>query len=119
LPELKTDPRFRTSALRAANQKPLEAILQREFMKRPKGEWLEAFDRAGVPCAPINDYAEILADPHVRATHLVREMTLPNGRKTRTIAFPMTISGSEFNVYRNPPLLGEHNEEVFDQWLGK
>jgi crotonobetainyl-CoA:carnitine CoA-transferase CaiB-like acyl-CoA transferase len=119
LPELKGDPRFQTSALRAANQKALEAILQREFAKRRKSEWLEEFDRHGVPCAPINDYAEVLGDAHVRATHLVRDMTLPNGRKTRTIAFPMTISGSEFSVYRNPPLLGEHNEEVFAQWLGK
>ena len=119
LPELKADARFQTSALRAANQKALEAILQREFSKRSKAEWLEEFDRHGVPCAPINNYAEILDDPHVRATRLVREMTLPNGRKTRTIAFPMTVSGSEFSVYRSPPLLGEHNEEVFDQWLGK
>ena len=119
LQDLKADPRFVTSALRAANQKALEAILQREFSKRSKSEWLEEFDRHGVPCAPINDYAEVLDDAHVRATHLVREMTLPNGRKTRTIAFPMTISGSEFSVYRSPPLLGEHNEEVFDQWLGK
>jgi succinate---hydroxymethylglutarate CoA-transferase len=119
LQDLKADPRFATSALRAANQKALEAILQREFAKRSKSEWLEEFDRHGVPCAPINNYAEVLDDAHVRETRLVREMTLPNGRKTRTIAFPMTISGSEFSVYRNPPLLGEHNEEVFDQWLGK
>ena len=119
LPDLKSDPRFATSALRAANQKALEAILQREFAKRSKSEWLEEFDRHGVPCAPINTYAEVLDDPHVRETRLVREMTLPNGRKTHTIAFPMTISGSEFSVYRDPPLLGEHNEEVFDQWLGK
>ena len=72
-----------------------------------------------MPCAPINNYAEVLDDAHVCETRLVREMTLPNGRKTRTIAFPMTISGSEFSVYRSPPLLGEHNEEVFAQWLGK
>jgi crotonobetainyl-CoA:carnitine CoA-transferase CaiB-like acyl-CoA transferase len=46
-------------------------------------------------------------------------MTLPNGRATKTIAFPMAISGHEFNVYRASPLLGEHNEEVFEQWLRK
>jgi len=119
LQDLKADPRFATSALRAANQKALEAILQREFAKRSKSEWLAEFDRQGVPCAPINTYAEVLDDAHVRETRLVREMALPNGRKTRTIAFPMTISGSEFSVYRDPPLLGEHNEEVFAQWLGK
>ena len=119
LPDLKTDARFATGALRAANQKALEAILQREFSKRSKSEWLEAFDRHGVPCAPINNYAEVLDDPHVRATNLVRDMTLPNGRPTKTMAFPMSISGHEFSVYRDPPLLGEHNEEVFNQWLKK
>ena len=117
-PQLKTDPRFETNALRAKNQKLLEPILQREFSRRSKSEWLEEFDRRGVPCAPINTYAEVLDDPHVRATRLVRDMTLPNGRQTRTVAFPMKISGYEFSVYRDPPLLGEHNDEVFGEWLG-
>src|SRR5436190_151491 len=40
LQELKTDPRFQTGALRATNQKALEAVLQREFAKRPKADWL-------------------------------------------------------------------------------
>ena len=118
MPQLKSDPRFETNALRAKNQKLLEPILQREFSKRSKSEWLEELDRRGVPCAPINTYAEVLDDPHVRAARLVRDMTLPNGRKTRTVAFPMKISGYEFSVYRAPPLLGEHNEEVFAEWLG-
>jgi crotonobetainyl-CoA:carnitine CoA-transferase CaiB-like acyl-CoA transferase len=55
----------------------------------------------------------------VQATRLVRDMTLPNGRPTKTIAFPMSISGHEFDVYRASPLLGEHNDEVFRQWLEK
>lgn len=115
--QLKSDPRFETNALRAKNQKLLEPILQREFSKRSKSEWLAELDRRGVPCAPINTYAEILDDPHVRATRLVRDLTLPNGRKTSTVAFPMKISGYEFSVYRDPPLLGEHNAEVFAEWL--
>ena len=116
-PELKTDPRFETNALRARNQEPLVAALQQVFATRSKAEWLEALDRHGVPCAPINTYAEVIEDPHVRAAGWVRDMTLPNGHETRTIAFPMGISGYQFDVYRAPPLLGEHNEEVFAQWL--
>jgi len=119
LPELKGDARFETGSLRATNQKALEAILQKEFSKRPKAHWLEEFDRHGVPCAPINNYAEILSDAHVQATRFVREMTLSTGRPTKTIAFPMAVSGHEFNVYRASPLLGEHNEEVFAEWLAK
>ena len=118
LPELKADPRFATNTLRARNQKALEAILQPVFSQRPKAEWLAEFDRRGVPCAPINTYPEILNDPHVQYNRLVRDMTLPNGRQTKTVAFPMKISGYEFSVYRNPPALGEHNDEVFTEWLG-
>ena len=117
MPELKADARFATNTLRAKNQKDLEKILQPVFSKRTKLDWLAEFDRRGVPCAPINTYPEILNDPHVQFNRLVRDMTLPNGKKTKTVAFPMKISGYEFSVYRNPPELGEHNEEVYAEWL--
>ena len=117
--ELKTDARFATNALRAQNQKTLEAILQPMFARRSKAEWLAELDNRGVPCAPINTYPEILADPHVQFNRWVHDMTLPNGKQTRTVAFPMKISDFEFSVYRNPPALGEHNDEVFAEWLGE
>ncbi|HEX3170327.1 MAG TPA: CaiB/BaiF CoA-transferase family protein [Burkholderiales bacterium] len=117
VPELKDDPRFATNTLRAKNQQALEQILQPVFSTRTKAEWLAEFDRRGVPCAPINTYPEILNDPHVQFNQLVRDMTLPNGKQTKTVAFPMKISGYEFSVYRHPPELGEHNDEVYAEWL--
>ncbi|UCF75900.1 MAG: CoA transferase [Betaproteobacteria bacterium] len=117
LPELKSDPRFNPQSHRAKNQKQLAAILQPVFATRGKAEWLAEFDRRGVPCAPINTYPEILADPQVTHLRLVQDMTLPNGKRTRTVAFPMKMTGYEFAVYRHPPLLGEHTEEVFAEWL--
>jgi len=117
MPQLNDDRRFATNTLRAKNQKELESILQPVFSTRTKAEWLAEFDRRGVPCAPINTYPEILNDPHVQFNNLVRDMTLPNGRQTKTVAFPMKISGYEFSVYRNPPELGEHNDEVYAEWL--
>ena len=117
LPELKSDPRFNPQSQRAKNQKQLAAILQPVFATRGKAEWLAEFDRRGVPCAPINTYPEILADPQVTHLRLVQDMTLPNGKRTRTVAFPMKMTGYEFAVYRHPPLLGEHTEEVFAEWL--
>lgn len=117
LRELKSDPRFNPQSERARNQKQLEAILQPVFATRTKAEWLAEFDRRGVPCAPINTYPEILADPQVAHLGLVQDMTLPNGKRTRTVAFPMKMTDFEFSVYRRPPLLGEHTEEVFADWL--
>ena len=48
---------------------------------------------------------------------LVRPLELPNGVSTRTTAFPVEMSGYNFEVYRHPPELGAHNEDVFGEWL--
>ncbi|WP_248310266.1 CoA transferase [Bosea sp. 117] len=116
LPELPDDPRFRTQSLRALNQDALAAILQPVFSTRTAAEWLAEFDAKGVPCAPINDFAEILADPHVRGMGWVQTMTMPNGAEAETVGFPIAMTGYTFEIERRPPELGEHNEEVYREW---
>ncbi|MCA3105399.1 MAG: CaiB/BaiF CoA transferase family protein [bacterium] len=115
---LKDDERFATQEQRARNQAELFDLLQPVFGTKPVAHWLAEFDRRGVPYAPINDYAEILDDPQVAHLGLVHPMTLPNGRQTRTVGFPVQVAGFDFRVYRQPPALGEHNEEVQREWLG-
>ena len=61
--ELADDPRFITQAKRAQNQQELVALLAPRFKSRPAAEWLDEMDRRQVPCAPINDFADILHDP--------------------------------------------------------
>lgn len=118
-PELKQDERFATQPLRARNQEALAAILQEVFSKRMSTEWLQEFDRRGVPCAPINDFGEILADPHVEHMGLVKDLSLPNGIETKTVGFPVHMSNHRFDIFRRPPRLGEHNAEVFSDWTGE
>lgn len=117
LPALAQDRRFKTQSDRARNQVELAGILEEMFKTRTAEEWLEEMDRRGVPCAPINGYAEILADPQVAELGLVKPLTLPNGVVTRTTAFPVQLSGFAFDIHRQPPQLGEHTAEVFDDWL--
>jgi len=118
LDDLPNDPRFRTQLDRARNQAALAEILAERFKTRTAREWLEEMDRRGVPCAPINTYAEILSDPHVLGMGLVRPLTLPNGVETKTTAFPVAISGYAFEVRHAPPELGAHTDEVMTEWLG-
>ncbi len=117
LPDLAVDPRFTPQRRRAANQKELEAILAQVFRTRSAADWLEGFAAAGIPCAPVNDFAAILADPHVAAMGLVRPIVLPNGIETRTVDFPVGISGMEPGIRLMPPALGQHTEDVFEEWL--
>ena len=114
---LANDARFLTQSDRAKNQDELVQILAPVFKTRTAQDWLTEMDCRNVPCAPINDFAEILADPHVDHMRLVRPLALPNGTTTKTVTFPISISGLNFDDLSPPPMLGAHNEEVFGEWL--
>ncbi|PWA05285.1 carnitine dehydratase, partial [Pueribacillus theae] len=116
-PDLVNDERFTTQLSRAKNQGELAGILQPIFSKRICDEWLEEFDFHGVPCAPINSYEEILHDPHVTDMGLINELELPNGQTIKDFGFPIKMTNYEFEITRNPPKLGEHNDEVMADWL--
>jgi crotonobetainyl-CoA:carnitine CoA-transferase CaiB-like acyl-CoA transferase len=112
LPALADDPRFASTTLRARNQAPLKEILEAEFARHAADDLLARFRAAGVPCAPINTYSQALADEQVRHMQWVREVTLPGGARTKTFASPLRFSGKGFPIYRDPPALGQHNDEV-------
>tara|TARA_Y100001934_G_scaffold265176_1_gene343017 strand:- start:7929 stop:9080 length:1152 start_codon:yes stop_codon:yes gene_type:complete len=112
-PELSKDTRFLSTADRAANQVELKDILEEVFVQSSAEEWLARFNEAGVPCAPINQYSDALADPQVQHMGLVQPLTLPNGAQTRTVVSPILMDGASAGVRLPPPKLGEHNDEVF------
>jgi len=110
--DLLDDQRFETPTTRAQHQEALREILEQEFAAADAGSWLDRFRAAGVPCAPINAYSEVLADPQVEHMDWVQALTLPTGRETRTFASPLKMSGRSAPVRLRPPALGEHNEEI-------
>lgn len=112
-PDLAAEPRFASTSLRAENQQDLLRILERIFANYDCAELLQRFRSAGVPCAPINSYSDALADPQVAHMGWVQPVNLPSGLETRTFVSPLKFSGAGFPIYRNPPALGEHNDEVF------
>jgi crotonobetainyl-CoA:carnitine CoA-transferase CaiB-like acyl-CoA transferase len=112
-PDLYDDPRFASTALRAQHQGELLEILETLFADFTCEELLARFRAAGVPCSPINSYSEALADPQVAHMGWVQPVRLPSGVETRTFVSPLRFSGEGFPIYRDPPALGEHNEEVF------
>jgi len=84
---------------------------------RPAAEWLAAIEKAGVPCGPINDLAQVFGDPQVK--HRKMEVRAPHARagEVRMVANPMKLSATPIPHDRPPPLLGEHTDEVLRSWL--
>ena len=111
-PEWTDDDRFTTQSHRARHQDQLRLMLETIFADQPARFWLEQFRAAGVPCAPINNYSDVLADPQVEHMQWVQPLTLPNGVETRTFGSPINLSGHGLPIRRAPPGLGEHSEEI-------
>jgi crotonobetainyl-CoA:carnitine CoA-transferase CaiB-like acyl-CoA transferase len=105
--------RFKTASLRAKNQDALREIWEGELARGTCDEWLARFREAGVACAPINSYDEALADPQVAHMGWIESMAVPDGRKIQTFGSPLRFNGEGFRIYRRPPALGEHNDEIF------
>ena len=112
MPELLADERFASTTLRAAHQAELKDLLEARFADADAGDWLARFSRAGVPGAPINGYAEALADPQAEHLGLVQPMTMPGGTDTRTVVCPVRIDGAAVPVDTRAPALGEHDREL-------
>ncbi|HEX8166987.1 MAG TPA: CoA transferase, partial [Beijerinckiaceae bacterium] len=111
--DLLADPRFASTSKRAENQVALRDILESIFAADDAAAWLDRFRAAGVPCAAINTYSQVLADPQVQHMGWVQPLALPNGHDTRTFGPPVQFSGRRVPITRPPPALGEHNDEVF------
>ena len=68
-----------------------------------------------MPSAPINGFAEALADPQAAHLGLVQPMTLPRGRATRTVGCPVRFDGAAPAVDTRPPALDEHGAALRGQ----
>jgi len=114
-PQWRDDLRFLTPTLRAQHQDALREMLEVIFMQNDADHWLAKFRAAGVPCAPINTYAQVLADEQVAHMQWVQPVTLPNGVQTKTFGSPLQFDGKATPIRRAPPALGEHNDDVFGE----
>jgi crotonobetainyl-CoA:carnitine CoA-transferase CaiB-like acyl-CoA transferase len=112
LPELEDDARYTSTTLRAQHQVELRNTLESIFVNHDAEHWIARFREAGVPCAPINTYSQVLADTQVEHMQWVQPLELPNGVRTKTFASPVRFSGQNPEIRMRPPGLGEHNDEL-------
>jgi len=111
-PQLASDPRFATNALRLQHREALVAILNELLVRRSTDEWMAQFDRIGLPAGPVLDIAAALAHPQTIAREMVVETDHPLAGKVRGLGLPIHFSDAKRAGNRPAPLLGEHTKEV-------
>lgn len=111
-PELLEDPRFKTAALRDKNVNERLQLIQDRLIKRTTAEWIEVFEREGVPCAPALTRAEAIDHPQVVASEIVVEKQHPIAGRVRQARTAARFESTPADEWRGAPRLGEDNVEV-------
>jgi CoA:oxalate CoA-transferase len=116
--ELTRDPGFVTAAARRDRRDEIAAIIQAWTGPRAKADVVRVLAMAGVPAAPVNNVAEMVADPQVRAREMFVELDHPIYGPLTTTGTPLKLSETPGQLRWLAPMPGEHNEEVFVGLLG-
>jgi crotonobetainyl-CoA:carnitine CoA-transferase CaiB-like acyl-CoA transferase len=111
-PEWTGAPEFADNASRVRHRAGLAARIEAITAAQPRGHWLALFEAHDIPCGPINDYAQVFADPQVLAREMVVETDHPTLGHIRTLGSPIKLSATPANPARRAPRLGEHTDDV-------
>jgi formyl-CoA transferase len=111
-PEWVTDPDYLNATLRVEHRVRLVARIEAITSQQPRAHWLWLFDDNGIPCGPINNYAEAFDDRQVRARDMIVEVQHPTLGRLRSPGSPLKMSETPPRVDRRAPLLGEHTAEI-------
>jgi len=118
LQHLVDDPRFASNAARLANYESLRPQLAALFARRRCVEWIELLRGHGIPCGPVRDLAQVFDDPQVAAREMRCQLDHRRGGRLQTTGIPIKLSATPGAVTQPPPLLGQHNHEIYVGLLG-
>jgi crotonobetainyl-CoA:carnitine CoA-transferase CaiB-like acyl-CoA transferase len=117
-PELADDPRYRTNRDRIRNRESLIAKLQEVLLTRTYEEWEALFVAEGIPVGALNDLAQVVEHPQVKARGSLVEIDHPRAGRTRVVGPVVRMSEMPGAIRSPAPTLGEHTDEVLREFLG-
>jgi crotonobetainyl-CoA:carnitine CoA-transferase CaiB-like acyl-CoA transferase len=114
-PDLIYDERTTSSRERVENAAFVRSVISAWTSARTTAEVVAALG-GRVPVGPVHDAPGLFADPHVRAREMLVAVEHPGSPRPgvlpgSAIKFTATPAG----IYRRPPRLGEHTEEVLGE----
>ena len=117
-PDLAADARFAKNLGRVQHRDILIPMLADVMKTRTKADWLARLEAVKVPAGPINNLAEVFADPQVQERAMVTHWEHPGERDLRLVSSPIKLSKTPVQHKLPPPLLGQHTDEVLCELLG-
>ena len=117
MPDLLEDPRFRTGFQRLVHAEKFDKLVRPWFLQRTQKEIVETCQEWRIPAAPVNDVSDLLKDLQFKARGFWVELDHPEAGRLPYAGPPFQMSDTPAEYHR-APLLGEHNEEIYQGRLG-
>jgi CoA:oxalate CoA-transferase len=112
-PELAEEARFTDNDARGVHVEELKVEMEQRLKQQSTEHWLELLAAAGVPSAPINNVAQVLADPQIAARNMVIETHDPVVGSLRMAGNPIKLSAFDDPTTRQPaPDLDQHRDSI-------
>ncbi len=115
-PELINHPDYKNVALRSKNRDALNAEIDKRTATKTSAEWIDLFNKAGVPSGPIYAIDQVFADPQVKHLGIAQAGRKPSGEEQIFVGQPMALSRTPSRIAATPPQQGEHTDEVLKEF---
>jgi crotonobetainyl-CoA:carnitine CoA-transferase CaiB-like acyl-CoA transferase len=116
--DLNDDPRFRTNTDRTAHMAETEAVVAAWTAVLPKAQVVAAAKRYRIPCAPVRNAVEVMNDAHMHERGMLERVEHPSLGSIVAPNSPLRLHGAERAEAAPSPFLGQHNQEIYGDWLG-
>jgi crotonobetainyl-CoA:carnitine CoA-transferase CaiB-like acyl-CoA transferase len=110
-PELLEDARFQDNGGRYEHRELLADLISEKLQAKTIDEWVELFNREGIPSGPIYSLDRALEHPQIQHRQMVVEVDHPTMGVARLLGLPVKFSDTPGQVLA-PPLLGQHTADV-------
>ena len=116
--DLANDPRFENNAVRAQNMQACDEVLEAWTSSMSKEEFRAIAREFRIPSAPVRDLNEVINDRHMHERGALEWIDHPDFGRIVVPGTPLRIHGADPVVSTPSPSLGQHNDEIYGEWLG-
>jgi crotonobetainyl-CoA:carnitine CoA-transferase CaiB-like acyl-CoA transferase len=112
LGHLRGHPDFRTNDDRYRHRAAINAEINARTREKPVAHWIEAINRAGVPCGKVLDMGQVFDDPQTRHQQMRITIDHPQHGRLDVLGFPVKFTDDPCRVHRPPPVLGADTDAI-------
>lgn len=111
--DIAEEPRFASNAGRSENVESLKHAIESTLTTHGTCHWLAVLEAAGVPCAPVNNVAEAINNPQIRARNMIATIDDPEAGRFQVAGNPIKFAHHPDPTLRSrAPALDEHRHNI-------